>query len=111
MNNRVSTPCVLEKDIQKRGNIVVRTMIHKVVQKNPWNIQPRLDVLFHPARDEDTKKNERVFVEEGERAVDKLLDLVFISALIQAVDDDEEWVTCQRSNWATSRSSFQRPID
>jgi hypothetical protein len=39
-------------------------------------------VLFHPARDENPKRNDGVFVEEGEHAVNKLLNLLFVLAFV-----------------------------
>ncbi|KAJ2933036.1 hypothetical protein H1R20_g4017, partial [Candolleomyces eurysporus] len=68
-------------------------MVYQVVETNSWHTQARLDVLLHPARDENPKRNQGVFVEEGEHTVDKLLNLVFIFALVQAIDDDKERVT------------------
>jgi Na+-transporting NADH:ubiquinone oxidoreductase subunit NqrF len=58
-------------------------------------------MLFYPARDENPKRDKGVFVEECEHAVDEFPNFVFIFALVQAVDDDEEWMTSQRSNGAT----------
>ena len=47
-----------------------------------------------PARDENTKWNGGIFVEECEHAVDQVADFFFIFALVQAVDDDEKWMSC-----------------
>ena len=94
-DNGVSPTSVLEKDVQEGGDVVVGAMIHKVVQTNPGNIQPHLNVLFYPARDEHAKGNEGMFIEECKHAVDKVSNLVFILALVQAINDDEEWMACQ----------------
>ena len=48
----------------------------------------RMDVLFYPAGDQDTKGNETVLVEESQGGSDKFLNLCFVVALVETVDED-----------------------
>ncbi|RXW13125.1 hypothetical protein EST38_g12729 [Candolleomyces aberdarensis] len=73
------------RNIKEGGDIVVGAMIDKVVQTNPWNVQVRLDMLLHPARDKNPKRNEGIIIEESEHAFDEFLNLVFVVAFVQPV--------------------------
>jgi hypothetical protein len=82
-------------------------MVDKVVQSNTWDIQMGLDVLFHSARDENAKGYRRISLEEQEHIVDKLLNLFFIVALVQPIQDDEKRASCQ----SPDRSSFNAGLE
>jgi hypothetical protein len=95
LNDGIPLASILKKELEESIDVVVGTMFRKVVQHDPWNVQVGLNVLFHPARDKNAEGYERVFVEEEEHPVDELLDFVFVLALVQSVQHDEKWASCQ----------------
>ena len=81
----------LEASGHKGVDVIARTVVDEILETDLVVLQVALDVLLNSAGDEESERDEGLFLEKVEHVVDEGFDILPVFAFVEAVDDNEEW--------------------